>query len=110
MKLTREERIRLTYQIGDMIEQKCRRCYYNRTDDMNFSITICSKCPTGQELRQLGRYFDTEPRNRGGKQSNVPEGLTPTCVREWNEQGISDKAISRMFHRSPSYVWKLKNK
>ncbi|MED2753823.1 helix-turn-helix domain containing protein [Bacillus thuringiensis] len=36
--------------------------------------------------------------------------MTPTCVREWNEQGISDKAISRMFHRSPSYVWKLKNK
>ena len=64
MKLTREERIQLTYQIGDIIEQKCRRCYYNRSDDASFSINICANCPTGQELRQLGRYFDTEPRQR----------------------------------------------
>ena len=66
MKLTREERIQLTYQIGDIIEQKCRRCYYNRSDDASFSINICANCPTGQTLRQLGRYFDTELRSRGG--------------------------------------------
>ncbi|HHT7156228.1 hypothetical protein P4G69_16105 [Bacillus cereus] len=88
MKLTKEERIRLTYQIGDIIEQKCRRCYYNRSDDASFSINICAKCPTGQTLRQLGRYFDTEPRSRGGKTGNMPDGLTPARVRELNDQGI----------------------
>ncbi|MBJ8026097.1 hypothetical protein JDS90_32365, partial [Bacillus cereus] len=51
MKLSKEERIQLTYQIGDIIEQKCRRCYYNRSDDASFSINICANCPTGQELR-----------------------------------------------------------
>ncbi|MBW3492415.1 hypothetical protein [Bacillus sp. FDAARGOS_1420] len=110
MKLTREERIQLTYQIGDIIEQKCRRCYYNRSDDASFSISICANCPTGQELRQLGRYFDTEPRQRAGKPGNIPDGLTPACVRELNEQGISDQKISILFQRSPSYVYKLKIK
>ncbi|WP_103571008.1 hypothetical protein, partial [Bacillus thuringiensis] len=100
MKLTREERIQLTYQIGDMIEQKCRRCYYNRSDDASFSINICANCPTGQALRQLGRYFDTEPRSRGGKPGNIPDGLTPARVRELNDQGIPDKEISIMFERS----------
>ncbi|MFQ6341157.1 hypothetical protein ACLNAL_32890 [Bacillus sp. AF62] len=108
MKLSREGRIRLTYQIGDIIEQKCRRCYYNRSDDASFSVNICTNCPTGQELRQLGRYFDTEPRRRGGKPGNVPDGLTPACVRKLNEQGISDQKISILFQRSPSYVYKLK--
>ncbi|EOO28911.1 hypothetical protein IIU_05592 [Bacillus cereus VD133] len=110
MKLTREERIQLTYEIGDIIEQKCRRCYYNRTDDENFSVTICANCPTGRALRQLGRYFDSEPRHRGRKPENIPEGLTPACVRELNGQGIPDKKISLMFQRSPSYVGKLKNR
>ncbi|MGG0259297.1 hypothetical protein ABEY48_05875 [Bacillus mycoides] len=110
MKLTREERIQLTYQIGDIIEQKCRRCYYNRSDDARFSISICANCPTGQELRQLGRYFDTEPRQSGGKPGNILDGLTPARVRELNKQGIPDKEISIMFERSPFYVSKLKNK
>lgn len=93
MKLTKEERIRLTYQIGDIIEQKCRRCYYNRSDDASFSINICAKCPTGQTLRQLGRYFDTEPRSRGGKTGNMPDGLTPARVRELNDQGFQIKKL-----------------
>ena len=97
MKLTREERIQLTYQIGDIIEQKCRRCYYNRSDDASFSISICANCPTGQELRQLGRYFDMGPRPRAGKPGNIPDGLTPDRVRELNEQGISGEKISIMF-------------
>ena len=53
MKLTREERIQLTYQIGDIIEQKCRRCYYNRSDDASFSINICAN--TGQEWLEIRR-------------------------------------------------------
>ncbi|MEN3132948.1 helix-turn-helix domain-containing protein [Bacillus albus] len=110
MKLTKEERTQLTYQIGDIIEQKCRRCYYNRSDDASFSINICIECPTGQTLRQLGRYFDTEPRERGGNPGNIPDGLTPARVRELNDQGIPDKDISIMFHRSPSYVYKLKKR
>ncbi|PEN85547.1 hypothetical protein CN553_26655 [Bacillus cereus] len=50
-KLTKVEHIQLTYQISDIIEQKCRRCHYNRTDDTNFRVTVCTNCPTGQELR-----------------------------------------------------------
>ncbi|PEZ22656.1 hypothetical protein CN345_28945 [Bacillus thuringiensis] len=110
MKLTREERIQLTYQIGDIIEQKCRRCYYNCSDDTSFSISICANCPTGQELRQLGRYFDTEPRQRAGKLGNIPDGFMSTRVRERNEQEIPDKERRIMFEPSPSYVSKLKNK
>ncbi|MED2777783.1 hypothetical protein P4276_31585, partial [Bacillus thuringiensis] len=67
-------------------------------------------CPTGQILRQLGRYFDTEPRERGGRSGNIPDGLTPARVRELNDQGIPDKEISIMFERSPSYVGKVKNR
>lgn len=66
MKLSKEESKKITYEIGDIIEMKCRRCYYNRTDDESFSINVCGNCPAGQKLRQLGRYFDTEPKNRGG--------------------------------------------
>ncbi len=84
MKLTKEERKELTYQIGDIIEQKCRRCYYNRTSNECFSINECKECPTGEELRQLGRYLDTQPRNRGGKRKDIPIGLTPKRVRELN--------------------------
>lgn len=51
MKLTREERIQLTYQIGDIIEQKCRRCYYNRSDDASFSI---SKLPDWSRVTPVG--------------------------------------------------------
>ncbi|CDN38400.1 unnamed protein product [Bacillus thuringiensis DB27] len=58
----------------------------------------------------MGRYFDTEPRQRAGKPGNIPDGLTPDRVRELNGQGIPDKEISLMFGRSPSYVGKLKNK
>ncbi|PFT72418.1 hypothetical protein COK81_33330 [Bacillus thuringiensis] len=58
----------------------------------------------------MGRYFDTEPRQRAGKPGNMPDGLTPDRVRELNKQGIPDKEISILFERSPSYVSKLKNK
>ncbi|MCU5376132.1 hypothetical protein OCA08_03150 [Bacillus cereus] len=108
MKLTKEERKELTYQIGDIIEQKCRRCYYNRSEKECFSISVCKSCPTGQELRQLGRYLDTDPKERGGQRKRVPIGLTPERVRELNLQGIPDKDISMMYERSPSYVGKMK--
>ncbi|MGR5979712.1 helix-turn-helix domain-containing protein [Bacillus cereus] len=58
----------------------------------------------------MGRYFDTEPRQSGGKPGNILDGLTPARVRELNKQGIPDKEISIMFERSPFYVSKLKNK
>ncbi|CAM4391263.1 hypothetical protein BAMA_15505 [Bacillus manliponensis] len=108
MKLTKEERIKLTYEIGDIIEQKCRRCVYNRTDDACFNVSVCPSCPTYKELRQLGRYFDTDSKGRGGRKKDIPEGLTPEKVRQMNEQGIPDKDISFMFDRSISYVSKLK--
>ncbi|HDR7356267.1 TPA: hypothetical protein QCX97_005196 [Bacillus wiedmannii] len=50
MKLKKEERKELTYQIGDIIEQKCRRCNYNRTSNEYFSINECKAWPTGEEL------------------------------------------------------------
>lgn len=108
MKLKTEERKELTYQIGDIIEQKCRRCYYNRTSNECFSINECKACPTGDELRQLGRYLDTDPKERGGQRKKIPIGLTPERVRELNLQGIPDKDISMMYERSPSYVGKMK--
>nr|WP_179863223.1 hypothetical protein [Bacillus pseudomycoides] len=40
MKLTKEERIQITFEIGDIIEQQCRRCYYNRSDDACFSAEV----------------------------------------------------------------------
>ncbi|HIE6629528.1 hypothetical protein [Bacillus luti] len=110
MKLTKEERKELTYQIGDIIEQNCRRCYYNRSSNECFSINECKACPTGQELRQLGRYFDTEPKKNGGPRKRVPSGLTPEIVRDLNKQGIPDKEISIMYDRSFTYVGKLKKK
>ncbi|PYE87783.1 hypothetical protein ATL10_10627 [Bacillus sp. 196mf] len=58
----------------------------------------------------MGRYFDTEPRQRAGKPGNIPDGLTLARVRELNDQGIPDKEISIMFERSPSYVGKVKNR
>lgn len=108
MKLTKEERKELTFQIGDIIEQKCRRCYYNRTSDECFSINECKACPTGDELRQLGRYFDTQPKKNGGPRMEKSSGLTPEVVRNLNIQGISDKDIGIMYDLSPSYVGKKK--
>ncbi|SCM94454.1 Uncharacterized protein BWINRASL_02133 [Bacillus mycoides] len=108
MSKTKVERIQITYEIGDIIEQKCSRCYYNRSEKECFSISVCNNCPTGQELRQLGRYLDTEPKDRGGKRKDIPIGLTPERVRELNQQGIPDKDISIMYDRSPSYVGKMK--
>ncbi|PFC69923.1 hypothetical protein CN290_28505 [Bacillus cereus] len=110
MKLTKEERKVITYQIGDIIEQKCRRCYYNRTSNECFSVNECKACPTGDELRQLGRYFDTQPKKNGGPRKRVPAGLTPEIVRGLNQQGIPDKKISIMYDRSFTYVGKLKKK
>ncbi|MEN1936019.1 hypothetical protein AAIE21_10435 [Paenibacillus sp. 102] len=110
MKLLKEERTKITFEIGDIIEQKCQRCYYNRSVDECFSISVCGDCPTGQELRQLGRYFDTESKERGGKRKNIPIGLTPEWVRELNLQGIADKRIGIMYERSPNYVSKLKKR
>lgn len=60
MKLTNEERTKLTYKIGDIIEQKCRRCYYNRSSNESFSVNECKVCPTGEMLHQLGRYLDNK--------------------------------------------------
>lgn len=108
MKLTKEERKELTYQIGDIIEQKCRRCYYNRTSNECFSVNECKACPTGEELRQLGRYLDTQPKKNGGPRKRIPVGLTPEIVRGLNQQGIPDKEISIMYDRSFTYVGKLK--
>ncbi|MBJ8026339.1 hypothetical protein JDS90_33780 [Bacillus cereus] len=36
----------------------------------------------------MGRYFDTELRQRAGKPGSIPDGLTPARVRELNEQGV----------------------
>ncbi|MGG0239686.1 hypothetical protein [Bacillus rhizoplanae] len=108
MKLTKEERTKLTYEIGDIIEQKCRRCVYNKSSDESFNVTVCPICPTGEELRRLGRYFDSGQREHRGPKKNIPAGLTPEVVRMMNEQGIPDKNISIMFERSGSYVSKLK--
>ncbi|MDA1577266.1 MULTISPECIES: hypothetical protein [Bacillus] len=110
MKLTKEERKELTYQIGDIIEQKCRRCYYNRTSNECFSVNECKACPTGEELRQLGRYLDTQPKKNGGPRKRIPVGLTPEIVRGLNLKGIPDKEISIMYERSFTYVGKLKKK
>jgi len=110
MKLTKEERIALTYQIGDIIEQKCRRCYYNRTSNECFSINECKVCPTGDELRQLGRYFDAQPKKSGGPRKRIPVGLTPEIVRGLNQQGIPDMKISIMYNLNFTYVGKLKKK
>ncbi|WP_410982453.1 hypothetical protein [Bacillus cereus] len=110
MKLTKEERTQITYEIGDIIEQKCRRCYYNRSANECFSISVCGDCPTGEELHRLGRYLDTYPKDRGGKRKDIPVGLTPERVRELNLQGIADKRIGIMYDRSPNYVSKLKKK
>lgn len=110
MKLTKEERKELTYQIGDIIEQKCRRCYYNRTSNECFSVNECKACPTGEELRQLGRYLDTQPKKNGGPRKRAPIGLTPEIVRGLNIQGIPDTEISIMYERSFTYVGKLKKK
>ncbi|MGG0187246.1 hypothetical protein [Bacillus rhizoplanae] len=108
MKLTKEERTKLTYEIGDIIEQKCRRCVYNKSSEESFNVTVCPTYPTGVELLQLGRYFDSGERNRRGPKKNTPAGLTPEIVRKLNEQGIPDIEISIMFERSGSYVSKLK--
>ncbi|WP_257133331.1 hypothetical protein [Bacillus wiedmannii] len=108
MKLTKEERKEITYQIGDIIEQKCRRCYYNRSEKECFSISVCQSCPTSQELRQLGRYFDTQPKKNGGPRKGAPSGLTPEVVMNLNKQGIPDKDIGIMYELSPSYVGKKK--
>ena len=110
MKLTKEERKELTYQIGDIIEQKCRRCFYNRTSNECFSVNECKACPTGEELRQLGRYLDTQPKKNGGPRKRAPIGLTPEIVRGLNIQGIPDTEISIMYERSFTYVAKLKKK
>ncbi|MDA2452534.1 hypothetical protein PDN63_29730 [Bacillus cereus] len=110
MKLTKEERKELTYQIGDIIEQKCRRCYYNRTSNECFSVNECKACPTGEELRQLGRYLDTQPKKNGGPRKRAPIGLTPEIVRGLNIQGIPYTEISIMYERSFTCVGKLKKK
>lgn len=108
MKLKKEERKELTYQIGDIIEQKCRRCNYNRTSNEYFSINECKAWPTGEELSQLGRYFDTQPKKNGGPRRGAPSGLTPEVVRNLNIRGIRDKDIGIMYDLSPSYVGKKK--
>ncbi|HFK1705822.1 hypothetical protein AB1I80_10750 [Bacillus paranthracis] len=110
MKLTKEERIQITYQIGDIIEQKCRRCYYNHSCNESFSVNECKVCPTGETLRQLGRYLDTQPKKNGGPRKRIPVGLTPEIVRGLNQKGIPDKEISIMYDRSFTYVGKLKKK
>ncbi|PFE15949.1 hypothetical protein [Bacillus cereus] len=110
MKLTKEERKELTYQIGDIIEQKCRRCCYNRSSNESFSVNECKVCPTGDELRRLGRYLDTQSKKNGGPRKRIPVGLTPKIVRGLNQQGIPDKEISIMYDRSFTYVGKLKKK
>ncbi|HFU7086076.1 TPA: hypothetical protein ACGN8S_001079 [Bacillus cereus] len=88
MKLTKEERKELTYQIGDIIEQKCKRCYCNRTSNECLSVNECKVCPIDEELCQLGRYFDTQPKKNGGPRREVPSGLTPEAVRNLNIQDM----------------------
>ncbi|MGG0276571.1 hypothetical protein [Bacillus rhizoplanae] len=85
MKLTKEERTKLTYEIGDIIEQKCRRCVYNKSSDESFNVTVCPICLTDEELRRLGRYFDSGQREHRGPKKNIPAGLTPEVVRMMNE-------------------------
>ena len=102
MKLTKEERKELTYQNGDIIEQKCKRCYCNRTSNECLSVNECKVCPTDEELRQLGRYFDTQSKKNGGPRREVPSGLTPEAVRNLNIQDIPD------YNLSPSYIEKKK--
>jgi hypothetical protein len=108
MKLTKEERKEITYKVGDIIEQKCRRCYYNRSSNESFSVNECKACPTGDELRRLGRYLDTQPKKNGGPRRETPSVLTPEVVRNLNMQGIPDKDIGIMYDLSPSYVGKKK--
>ncbi|MCC2380963.1 hypothetical protein LKM00_26560 [Bacillus wiedmannii] len=96
--------------MGDIIEQKCGRCYYNRSSNESFSVNECRACPTGEKLRQLGRYFDTQPKKNGGPRREAPSGLTPEVVRNLNVQGIPDTEISIMYERSFTYVGKHKKK
>ena len=59
-------------------------------------------------MRQLDRYFDTQPKKNGGPRREVSSGLTPEVVRYLNIQGIPDKDIGIMYELSPSYVGKKK--
>ncbi|MCU5322193.1 hypothetical protein PDK16_20730 [Bacillus cereus] len=94
--------------MGEIIEQKCRRCHYNRSSNESFSVNECKVCPTGDELRRLGRYLDTQPKKNSGPRIEKSSGLTPEVVRNLNIQGIPDKDIGIMYNLSPSYVGKKK--
>ncbi|CEG25972.1 hypothetical protein BN1002_00810 [Bacillus sp. B-jedd] len=67
--MNRKEKMVIRRQISTILETKCGRCVYRKGD----SISICSKCPTGQQLQTIsnklwnGNRISAAPVNHNSK-------------------------------------------
>ncbi len=94
---------------GDIIAQKCRRCYYNRSDDASFSINICANCPTGSgSYGQLGAVILIRAETAPQGNLEYSGWIDASRVRELNDQGIPDKEISLSVNEVHPNIGKVK--
>lgn len=106
--MDKQERKRIVYRIGDLIEQKCQGCEHNGGQKDTTKSYCHTHCSVGKELLALGKRLD-----EGG--NNVPtvterkKKLTLELYQELKAKGMLDKEIAKHVKCTPTYVSNLKN-
>ncbi len=106
--MDKKERLKITLQIGDLIEKKCRTCEFN---GKNRTTKECVPCPTGKELKRLGNLLETK-KNEPKEEKEVKKirEISKEEIETLKEQGKSDPEVMEILGISHVKLNELKQK
>jgi len=113
MRISREERIAITYQIEDILERSCRICPYNAVDGKARDYEHCDPCEHYKSLRELGNKLDPDRENRKEFGKDAPIQKVKMTVEEYRMYSAQykDKEIAALIGVKPHHLtrWKTKH-
>lgn len=102
--LDKKERMKIVYQISDILDNHCRGCEYNTFKKGRNNIDYCtSNCEHGIKLKKLGDILDpNKEKNIPGKKPKKKEvvevaNITQKAYESMKNEGKSDSFIANHF-------------
>lgn len=81
--MTREEKKMIRLQIIGLLDQ-CQGCRYRSKE--NASIHICSSCPIGQQLQELGKKLGGQPKAERKPTQKREQKKKTLVMRRWTKE------------------------
>ena len=104
--MDKKERIKTINRIGDIIENVCKKCEYNKSNS-----DICrTECNTGAELLELGNRLDPHKEKSKKITKDVERmKVTKENYTQLKAEGKTDKQVMNYFNIDHNKFYRLKN-